>query len=217
MHEISIPPLKVWVKKEFLHNHEFGHGEWEMGLLVSARSISGNAMLFQVLLENGALRDKLPIHSFVWCTKRWEAQCKEQEPPFHYLQLWNCFSANFSAVEIDFLSGLRVDAVLKDKSIASGMYLWSFQWGPDATHGIDLTQAIDPSEHKSGHFLKLDNGMFAIQPNNRLRFYDPAHVTKPFPDRPDYKVNTDKWNCEAHAKWVTEGSNNWAYDLVEIK
>ena len=217
MHEISIPPLKVWVKKEFLRDHESGHGEWELGVMVSARAIPGNAMLFQVLLENGALRDKLPIHSFVWCTKRWEEHCKDNEPPFHYLQLWNCFSANFSAVEINYLSGLRVDTVLKDRSVASGRYLWSFQWGSDMTHQVDLTLAVCPTEHKSGHFIMLDNGMFAIQPNNRLRFYEPSHVTKKFPDRPEYKVNTDEWNCEAHSKWMTESTNNWDYDVTEIK
>lgn len=184
--------------------------------MVSARSIPGNAMLFQVLLENGALRDKLPIHSFVWSTKKWEEQCKDKEPPFHYLQLWNCFSSNFSAVEINYLSGLRVDTVLKDVSVVSGRYLWSFQWGSDMTHQIDLTLAVDPTEHKSGHFIMLDNGMFAIQPNNRIRFYEPSHVTKPFPDKPTYKVNTDEWNCEAYSKWATESTDNWAYDLTEI-
>ena len=136
---------------------------------------------------------------------------------FHYLQLWNCFSANFSAIEINYLSGLRVDTTLKDKTIASGRYLWSFQWGPDMTHGLDLTLAVDPSEHKSGHFIMLDNGMFAIQPNNRLQFYEPSHVTKRFLSQPNYKVNTDEWNCEAYSKWITESSNNWAYEILEIK
>ena len=210
MHESSIPPLKVWVKKEFLYDLEKGFGEFERGVLVSARSVTGSAMLFQILMENGVLRDKLPIHSFV-------VDQKAPNIPFHYLQLWNCFSANFSVICIDYLSGLKVDVKLKNGKWESGEYLWTFQWGGDNTHGIDLTLAADPFEHKSSHFIKLDNGCFVLQPNNRLKWTEPSFITKPFPEKPDYKGNSQVWNCEAHEKWVTEDSNKWFYSIEEKK
>jgi hypothetical protein len=204
MHETSTPPIKVHVRRSFLTGKQEDEDSYELGVLVSARSIPGSVMLFQVLLENGILRDKLPIHAIT------------QDPvahgvPFHHLQLWNCFSANFSIVEIQYLSGLRVDVLLKDGTWAEGNYLWTFQWGPDLTHGVDLTLAIDPTEHKSGHFIALKNGAFAIQPNNRLRWHEPSHVTKPFPERPDHVVNTGWWDAETHEKWTTEDSDRWAY------
>jgi hypothetical protein len=87
------------------------------------------------------------------------------------------------------------------------------QWGSDITHGIDLSLAVDPAEHKSAHFIELDNGEYALQPNNRLRWFEPSHVTKPYPEKPDYKVNTDEWNCEAFDKWATEDSDSWAYNV----
>ena len=208
MHEVSIPPLKVWVKKEFLYDLEKGFNEFEYGILVSARAVVGSAMLFQVLMENGVLRDKLPIHALV---------LKKEAPniPFHYLQLWNCFSANFSAICIDYLSGLKVDVKLKNGQWETGEYLWTFQWGSDYTHNIDLTLAADPFEHKSSHFIKLDNGCFVLQPNNRLKWKEPSFVTKSFPEKPDYKGNSQIWNCEAHEKWTTEDSNKWFYSIEE--
>jgi hypothetical protein len=165
-------------------------------------------MLFQVLMENGVLRDKLPIHAFV-------TDKNAPEIPFHHLQLWNCFSANFSIISINYLSGLKVDVKLKNGNWESGTYLWTFQWGPDYSHGIDLTLAADPFEHKSSHFIELDNGCFVLQPNNRLKWRDPSFITKPFPEKPDYKGNSKIWNCESYDKWTTEDSNAWFYSISQ--
>ena len=208
LHECSVPPLHCLVRKEFMTNNPKDAGRYEKCVVVSVRAIAGSAALFQVLLENGALRDKLPIHAL----HEFE---HEHEHEFHHLQLWNCFSANFSIVEINYLSGLRVDVLLKTGEWVSGIYMWTMQWGPDYTNGADLSLAIHPSEHKSSHFIALDNGEYAIQPNNRLRWHEPSHVTKPFPEKPEYKVNVDEWNCEAYAKWQTEDSDAWHYGVTE--
>lgn len=205
MHEINIPPMKVYVRKEYLYDGQSGHGEFMPGVTMTARAMTGQAMLFQVLLEDGSLRDKLPISALthkIGIPKR----------DYDELQLWNCFSANFSILSINYLSGMRVDIFNKRKAWESGIYLWTFQWGGDNTLGVDMTLAEDPSEHKSGHFIKLDSGEFAIQPNNRLRFFEPSFVTKPFPEKPDYKVNTQFFNCESKEKWITEDSDRWFYD-----
>jgi hypothetical protein len=209
-HETSVPPMKVLVRREFMTDHQTGHGEYETGILISVRSIPGSCALFQVLLENGVLRDKLPIHAL-------HHEAHEHVHPFHHLQLWNCFSANFAIVELQFLSGLIVDVKMKSGEWVRGRYLWTMQWGSDVSHGFDLSLAVDPSEHKSGHLIELDCGEYAIQPNNRLRWHEPSHVTKPFPEKPDYKVNTDEWNCEALAKWTTEDSDAWLYEVVETE
>jgi len=208
VHEGSIPPQKVWIRSEFLYDGESHHGEFSRGVMISVRCIPGQAALFQVLLENGVLRDKLPI----------SAICHERvlpARPFHHLQLWNCFSSNFSIVELSYLCGLRVDVRMKDGTWEPGNYLWTIQWGQDGAFGVDLSLAEDPAEHKSAHFIELKSGEFALQPNNRLRWYEPSFVTVEFPQRPDYKVNTKSWNCEAEARWVTSNDSRWAYDIKE--
>ena len=51
-----------------------------------------------------------------------------------------------------------------------------------------------PHEHKCGHVLALDNGNFAIQPNNRI-LWNISNFTVNS-DVPDYKVQTTEWNLE---------------------
>ena len=62
----NLPPLKVYVKKEYLYDHQKGHGEFVEGVWVTVKSIQGRALYFETYLpEYGALYDKLPISAFV--------------------------------------------------------------------------------------------------------------------------------------------------------
>ena len=83
-------PLKVYVRNEYLYQFEKGHGTFTEGVLLSVRCMSGQVALFQVLMNNGVVRDKLPSHAFLT-----EPSLPEPDLPFHYLQIWNCFSSNF--------------------------------------------------------------------------------------------------------------------------
>ena len=63
----NLPPVEVYVKKEYLYDHQKGHGELTPGIWISIRSIMGKALYFETLLTDyGALYDKLPISAFVW-------------------------------------------------------------------------------------------------------------------------------------------------------
>jgi hypothetical protein len=44
------------------------------------------------------------------------------------------------------------------------------------------------------------------------KWNEPSFVTKPFPDKPDYLVNKDYYNCEGFEKWQTEDSDYMFYD-----
>ena len=62
-----LPPMHVWVKKEYLYDLDKGHGELTPGIWISVKSIQGKALYFETLLTNyGALYDKLPLSAFVW-------------------------------------------------------------------------------------------------------------------------------------------------------
>ena len=67
--------------------------------------------------------------------------------------------------------------------------------------------------------LRLDCGNYAIQPNNRILWYDPAFVAQPYEqaDKPDYLINTHEWICEStESKYVTtENSDKMFYDVYE--
>ena len=166
----------------------------------------GQAALFQVLLNNGVMRDKLPSHAFL--TK---PELPKPDLPFHYLQLWNCFSYNFTLLKLNFVGGGPVEVFMKDKKFYSGKYFATINWGSNDMN-TDLSLAEDPMEHKSHHIILLDNGQIALQPNNRIKWSEPSFVTKPFPEKPDYLVCNEFYNVEDHEKWHTEDSDRMFYD-----
>lgn len=77
--------------------------------------------------------------------------------------------------------------------------------------------AEEPGEggYKTAHLVQLDNGCYALQPNNRMRWWEPSFVTKPFPERPDYLTNSHIWRCENKTKWSTEDSQKYSYDTTK--
>jgi len=199
-------PLKVWVRNEYMYQHKKGLGEFSEGIIISVRCMPGQAALFQVLLNNGVMRDKLPSHAFL--TK---PELPKPDLPFHYLQLWNCFSYNFTLLKLNFVGGGPVEVFMKDKKFSSGKYFATINWGSNDMN-TDLSLAEDPMEHKSHHIILLDNGQIALQPNNRIKWSEPSFVTKPFPEKPDYLVCNEFYNVEDHEKWHTEDSDRMFYD-----
>ncbi len=78
---------------------------------------------------------------------------------------------------------------------------------------LDFGYAEKPDQHKCGHVLQLDNGNYAIQPNNRLRVFDASMGTdldkKPVINR---LVNTKRWPVETSSKWITDEHEEGSYD-----
>ena len=90
----SLPPIKCWVKREFLYNFEQGHGELEPAIWVSLKALRGQVFRIESLLPNyGALYDKLPIHAYVW------QQDHTGNLPIDILQLWDCMGYRFTIIE----------------------------------------------------------------------------------------------------------------------
>ena len=62
----NLPAYEVWVRKEYLTDHQSGHGEFVKGVWVSAKSMPGRAFYFETYLpEYAAMYDKLPISAFL--------------------------------------------------------------------------------------------------------------------------------------------------------
>lgn len=203
--ESNFFPLKVYVRNEYMYQHTKGFGEFTEAVIVSVRCMPGQAALFQVLLNNGVVRDKLPSHALM--TK---PESPKPDLPFHYLQIWNCFSYNFSVLHISYTYDTKVSVFMKDRKWYDGNYYATINWGANDLN-TDLSLAEDPIEHKSHHIILLNNGQIALQPNNRIKWFEPSFVTKAFPEKPDYLVNKDYYNCEGYEKWSTEDNNKMYY------
>lgn len=203
-----LPPEKVFVKSEYLYDHDpVRAGTLIEGVWVSVKSIRGQAFRLETYLpEYGALYDKLPLSAFVW-----HDVLEDDQMPLDMLQIWDCMSYHVELIHKPLLAGLRAEFFGKDGRMHGGQYMWTLdQCEPDPripAFGFSETA----EEHKSFNMLRLDNGQFALQPNNRCRFIDPA-LTHESLLRPDFKVCTQIYSVEATAKWRLGKTTTTTYD-----
>ena len=180
----NIPYFKVWIRREFTHNHRNYHGEFLHGLAIAVTAIPDRSLSFQVVFtgcedeENrvtsphgGAMWARMPIQSLV------ADEELEQFPPRipnHFVQPWDCSSRHFSIVRYDRTSSspwiIKVDGQF---------YNAKYYFTIDYTNGDEITSlGDDVAQHKHSHILAITNGEFAgqivAQPNNRVRVTNPA-------------------------------------------
>jgi len=191
----NIPATYAQVRREYLYDLKEHHGEAEDCIIFGMASISGSAILFHAVMENGAIFYRLPISAFI--QRGFDVQ-KVPRMRLDELELWNCFSYYPSINTFDILLGQSGKYIGKESNI------------------VDTDHSEIPAEHKCAHIMALENGNYAAQPNNRLIWSIPSFTVKdevPF----DWKVQTTTWNVEDSSKWKTEDSDKYFYNIEETR
>ena len=187
----NLPSVEVYVRKEYLRDHEDGHGEFVKGVWVSAKSIPGRAFYFESFLpEYGALFDKLPISAFLR-----EPKIPNPDLDLPNLQFWNCMDYGVVAITKQFIGSMDYEILTRDHGIMHGSYICTLDNYHADANNIDYSTSEQPAEHKSFNLLELDNGQFCLYPNNRMRVYDNS-LTPKKPKMPDFKVSTEYYQVE---------------------
>ena len=206
----NLPAQKVWVRKEYLRDHQDGHGEFVEGVWISSKSIPGRAFYFETYLPKyGAMFDKLPISAFV---SRPETPDPDLDLP--NLQFWNCMDYGVACMNKAFISSMDAEVFSRDHGFLKGQYLFTldnYHANPDV---IDYSVSEIPQEHKSHNCVELDNGQFALYPNNRMRLYD-LSITPEVPLVPDFKVSTIEYQVECGVRWGRLGDTDDYYWQTE--
>ena len=105
----------------------------------------------------------------------------------------------------------------REKKEYYGRYLFTLDWAHPDPNTLDTTFSEKPDQHKCGHVIELDDGNFAIQPNNRVRVFDPSFAVKADKELLlERKINEKIWTVEDTPKWMTEDSMNYHYDYKKI-
>lgn len=204
-----LPPVEVFVRKEYLYDLEKGHGEFTPGIWISVKSVQYKALYFETLLtEYGALYDKLPISAFVWKTDHGELL------PLDTLQIWDCFDYHLTVIQKPLLS--MCEFFGKDKKMHAGEYLFTIDNCHQDLSVIDTNFSEHDPEHKSFNIIQLENGQFAAQPNNRIVWRD-SSLTVPNLKQPDFKVCTQNYHVENKPKWSLGDTDEWQYKTEEEK
>lgn len=206
-----LPPVKVQVRPEFLYDFDGQDRDLVEGIWVSVKSIRGEALRFETYLpQYGALYDKLPVSAFMHN----EIDQDGLEAPMlelDELQIWDALSYHITVVEKPLLKGLRAEFYGKDKRLHPGEFLFTLDCANPDPRIPDFTFSETVDEHKSYNVLRLKNGQFALQPNNRCRFFDPAFNPQDM-RFPDFRVATRKYRVEQHAKWRLGDTDNFNYE-----
>ena len=210
---VNIPATYAQVRREYLYDLSGHVGEAENCVIFGMASITGRALLFHAVMENGAVFYRLPISAFI--QPGFDVK-KVPRPRLDELELWNCFSYYPAITTYDILASQSGKYYGKDKKWHRGAYLFTVDWAHPESNIVDTDHSEIPHEHKCAHILALDDGNYAAQPNNRLIWNIPSFTVKdevPF----DWKVQTSEWNVENSGKWKTEDSDRFFYDIEEKK
>lgn len=203
----NIPPIECYVRGNHLRDQEDSHDKYFPVVVFGVASVIGRSPLFHFMMEDGGVWWRAPINAF--CSKP-----GVPEVDIHELVLWNSFSSNISVTRFYALAGMRVSYFDRFKKHIGGKYLFTLDWSSPDYNILDVGYSESPGQHKCGHVILRDDGNFAIQPNNRIHLYDPSFSVKPNAHLIDRKVNSNRWDVEDAAKWITSDDDLFNYGIV---
>lgn len=175
---INLPPIKVFVRNKFMFDksHELYESK-TIGRLIGARSLSNQAIQFQVLLDTGALYTGLPANAI----------CFKEDAPDRELidcQMWDSISSELDMIQYKTLLYMPCNLLTKNNDLIPSEYLFTI----DHVGESDLSR--DPTEWKMFHAVKSEEGNFHIYPQYRIQFLDDALCDKASEGLPQYTFNT---------------------------
>jgi hypothetical protein len=201
----NIDNLKCLVRLSHFTHKEEDHDKFHNAYIFGIQSIAGKILTFHIMTDYGMMRSRVPLS---------EVFLKEptDDIPFHFKQLWDCFSENVSVITYNYLYERRCQAVLKDGTKVWASYLFTVDWYNNA-------YSDEPSDYKCGHVLVADDGYLLCQPNNRIFWKDSNWVTKDFPlDIKEIKVDKELLSVETVSdRWVSEDTDSYYYDINKHK
>jgi len=206
----NIPPIECYVRGNFLRDQKDSHDIYLPCVIFGVASVQNRSPLFHFMMEDGGIWWRMPINAF----------CAEPDVPevdLHNLVLWNSFSPYVTVTKFANLANIRMTYIDRTKNKISGKYLFTLDWHNPETNRLDDGYSENPGQHKCGHVIQRDDGNFAIQPNNRVRVYDPNFATKQGQNLIERKVNTQIYTVENCPKWETEDNDNYEYKIEEVK
>jgi hypothetical protein len=188
----NIPPIDCYVRGNFLRNQIDSHDKYFECVIFGVSSVQNRSPLFHFMMEDGGLWWRMPINAF--CTKP-----GVPEVDLHELVLWNSFSPYVAVTKFANLTNLKMSYKDRQKNVVQGKYLFTLDWHNPDSNRLDDGYSETPNEHKCGHVIQRDDGNFAIQPNNRVRVFEPS-----FANRKDLVIgriiNDRVWDVEDEEK-----------------
>lgn len=197
----DIPRIECFLRAEFAYDLQGPHeGEYIPCVIFGIASIESRAIGWHCMTNRGAQIGRLPLHAFCW------RECDGLG--LEVIELWDCFSYRPDVHRYEYLAERQCRVHLRDGQVHRGSYLFTVDW-----YGNRYSEDAGDLGWKCAHILKLDDGNFAAQPNNRILWYDQAMIAEPYPEgeKPDYVLNTHTYSVEGKSRYTTENSDAMFY------
>jgi hypothetical protein len=200
----NIQSFKALVKKSYFTKNKNDENDFFNVYVFGIQSYTGKILTFHVMTDCGMLRSRVPI-SEIYLKK------PTNDIPYHYKQLWDCFSENVTVINYDFLAYHKAQIILRDNTKIWATYHFTIDW-------FDNPYSNEPSDYKCGHVFVADDGYLLCQPNNRILWKDSNWITKKLPDNlKQFKVDTELLSVENKSdKWISEDTDSFYYDIKKI-
>jgi len=92
----NINLFKCYVRVSHFTKNEADHDNYHRAYAFAVQSCAGKILTFHIMTEYGMLRSRVPISEIFM-------QIPKNDIPFHFKQLWDCFSENVSVITYDYL------------------------------------------------------------------------------------------------------------------
>lgn len=184
----NIPSFRAYVNTSWL-TKELTDTSRQECYVFGIQSVSGNILTFHIITTYGAVRSRVPL------SELYTDLDTPKNIPYHYKQLWDCFSENVTVTQYDYLKNRKCQVLLKDKSIATATYLFTVDW-------YDNPYSDNAYDYKCAHILKSDDGYLLAQPNNRIIKWHDTNFCNGDGNATDWKVDTEIPSVEHAPKWI---------------
>lgn len=203
----SIPPIECYVRCGFMRDHKDMQDSILPCVAFAVSSIPGRVPCFHILMEDGAIWWRMPIHALI----------TRKDAPIVRLQdlvLWDCFSYHVAVIQFPFLQNLSVKYRESSGNWQWGRYLFTIDWAAGAGEPSDpFGFAESPGNHKCGHIIERTDGNLACQPNNRLLVNSPS-FTPHFGELQLHRVSDSEiYTAEGLGTWKTDSTDDLAYSV----
>jgi hypothetical protein len=201
----NTPAIECFVRGNYLRDQKDSHDLYFPCIIFGVASIPDRVPMFHFIMEDGGIWWRMPPSAF--CQRP-----DVPEPDIHDIILWNSFSPYITVTRFNAIADMRMRYTDRNRVEHSGKYLFTLDWHSPDGNIPDLGYSENVGQHKCGHVIALDDGNFAIQPNNRVRIFDPSFTVKREPVI-HRLINTHKFSVEDAAKWVTSDNQDYDYQI----
>lgn len=173
----NMPYISCSIRQAFT-----GLDELLEGYIFGVKSMINRPLHFHFQSRIGAVFWNMPVSAFVH-KDDYDSLSDDETTRLSMLESWDCQSNDIAVTTFAFLQNHAVDVFCRDKQWRSGRYITTIDDYEGDLNSINVGYSND-QDSKCFHFICLDDGNFAVQPNNLLRWHNADFIVPYDKDSP---------------------------------